>query len=103
MEFGWELNMVTPPSYTNAVDLTPALVEAAAAKKHVGKSLREEPPPSALRDAECERGAKVVVCKYVVARGLARSVGLVIRFSEDDSGRVTFVRVDEFTKWFWQS
>lgn len=101
MEFGWELNMVTPPNYTNAVDLTPTQVEAAATKKYFGKSLKEEPPPTALRQGECERGADAVVCKYEVASGPARSVGLVIRFIEDDSGRVTSVRVDEFTKWFW--
>lgn len=103
MEFGWELNMVTPPNYTNTVDLTPALVEAAAIRKHVGRSLKDEPPPNALRKGECERGDAAVVCRYEIASGPLRSVGLLMRFSEDNSGRVTAVRVDEFTKWFWQS
>jgi hypothetical protein len=103
MEFGWELNMVTPPDYTNTVDLTPARVEAAATRKYVGRTLKEEPPPKALRKGECDRYGAAVVCRYVIASGPARSIGLLLRYSEDDSGRVTAVRVDEFTKWFWQS
>ena len=103
MEFGWELNMVTPPDYTNTADLTPALVEAAAIRKYVGRTLKEEPPPKAFRKGECERHGTAVVCRYEIASGPARSVGLLLRYSEDDSRRVTAVRVDRFTKWLWQS
>jgi hypothetical protein len=103
MEFGWELNMVTPPDYTHTVDLTPALVEAAATSKHVGRSLKEEPPPAALRQGECERDGAAAVCRYEIASGPARSIGLLMRFREDDAGRVTAVQVEESTKWFWQS
>ena len=103
MEFGWELNMATPPDYTNTGDLTAEAVEIAATKKYVGRSLKEESPPTALRHGECERRGVEMTCRYEIASGATRTVGLAMHFAEDDSGHVKTVRVEEFTKWFWQS
>lgn len=103
MEFGWELNMVAPLDYTGAGDLSAKAVEAAATKKYIGKSLKDVAPPTALRQGGCKRSGVEMTCRYEVASGAARTIGLLIRFSEDEMGRVKTVHVEEFTKWFWQS
>ena len=101
MLLGHELGMSTASGNVLPGDMTPASMQAAAARKFRGQPLASFVPPGNAREGDCLRvDARQLACVYWLEAGPLRKEGRLIKFFADQKGVIERVEVASVQQWF---